>query len=132
MHLEETIRFHIEHARDYPLFTIWSFAGFLIYFLIAKHIRRWVWVHLIVMIIAGPFIWGIAIYQFIKQTFKWSKKRRDNSAVYQAKQDYQTWWDNEGSAMAPKENEDMEEFAHRITEIAWFNGIYCATRVDEE
>lgn len=36
--------------------------------------------------------------------------------------EYETWWDNEGSGMYPKENEDLEAFANRITKIAWFNG----------
>jgi hypothetical protein len=34
---------------------------------------------------------------------------------------YQIWWDTEGSAMRPLPNEDMEEFARRITAIAWSN-----------
>lgn len=39
---------------------------------------------------------------------------------------YETWWENEGSAIRPFPHEDIEEFAHRITNIAWFNGTYCA------
>jgi hypothetical protein len=35
---------------------------------------------------------------------------------------WQIWWDREGSAMRPLENEDTEEFARRITAIAWSNG----------
>jgi hypothetical protein len=34
------------------------------------------------------------------------------------------WWDSEGSAMHPLPNEDMEEFANRITQIAWSNAAY--------
>jgi hypothetical protein len=37
---------------------------------------------------------------------------------------YKTWWDNEGSGMRPLPNEDTEEFARRITAIAWSNGAY--------
>ena len=37
---------------------------------------------------------------------------------------YQIWWDTEGSAMQPLPNEDMEEFAKRITAIAWSNGEF--------
>ena len=37
---------------------------------------------------------------------------------------YQRWWDTEGSAMRPHEHEDLEEFARRITEIAWNNGRF--------
>jgi hypothetical protein len=36
--------------------------------------------------------------------------------------DLQMWWDTEGSAMRPHDNEDFEEFSRRITEIAWENG----------
>jgi len=39
---------------------------------------------------------------------------------------YRRWWVNEGSAMRPLGNEDAEEHAHRVTEIAWLNGAYCA------
>ncbi len=34
------------------------------------------------------------------------------------------WWDSEGSAMQPLPNEDFEEFANRITKIAWSNAAY--------
>lgn len=34
------------------------------------------------------------------------------------------WWETEGSAMRPLLNEDIEEFAKRITAIAWLNGAY--------
>jgi hypothetical protein len=37
---------------------------------------------------------------------------------------YQRWWDTEGSAMRPHDHEDLEEFARRITEIAWNNGRF--------
>jgi len=37
---------------------------------------------------------------------------------------HKTWWHTEGSAMRPLPNEDIEEFAKRITEIAWANGAY--------
>jgi hypothetical protein len=37
---------------------------------------------------------------------------------------YKTWWHNEGSGILPLPNEDMEEFAHRMTEIAWSNGAF--------
>jgi len=37
---------------------------------------------------------------------------------------YQTWWDLEGSAIRPTDNEDIEEFAHRITQIAWSNSTF--------
>ena len=37
---------------------------------------------------------------------------------------YKAWWHNEGSGIIPLPNEDMEEFAHRITQIAWSNGAF--------
>jgi hypothetical protein len=37
---------------------------------------------------------------------------------------YKTWWHNEGSGILPLPNEDMEEFAHRMTQIAWSNGVF--------
>jgi hypothetical protein len=37
---------------------------------------------------------------------------------------YKTWWHNEGSGILPLPNEDMEEFAHRMTKIAWSNGAF--------
>lgn len=40
--------------------------------------------------------------------------------------DWETWWDNEGSAIRPTDTEDVEEFARRITAIAWANGAYKA------
>jgi len=36
-------------------------------------------------------------------------------------QAYATWWWEEGSGILPLPTEDMEEFAHRITQIAWSN-----------
>jgi hypothetical protein len=35
---------------------------------------------------------------------------------------YKAWWHNEGSGFLPLPNEDMEEFVHRMTQIAWSNG----------
>ena len=37
---------------------------------------------------------------------------------------YKAWWHNEGSGILPLPNEDMEEFAHRMTQIAWSNGAF--------
>jgi hypothetical protein len=37
---------------------------------------------------------------------------------------HKNWWYKEGSGMRPLPNEDIEEFAKRITEIAWSNGEY--------
>jgi hypothetical protein len=48
---------------------------------------------------------------------------------------YKAWWHNEGSGIIPLPNEDMEEFAHRMTQIAWSNGAFkereaCAKRLE--
>ena len=37
---------------------------------------------------------------------------------------YKAWWHNEGSGIIPLPNEDMKEFAHRMTQIAWSNGAF--------
>lgn len=37
---------------------------------------------------------------------------------------YDVWWHDEGSRMKPKEGENLEQFVHRITEIAWSNGAF--------
>jgi hypothetical protein len=39
-------------------------------------------------------------------------------------EEYKAWWHNEGSGIIPLPNEDMEEFAHRMTQIAWSNGAF--------
>lgn len=45
---------------------------------------------------------------------------------------HKIWWDMEGSAMRPLPNEDMEEFAKRISEIAWSNGQYIEREACEK
>ena len=50
--------------------------------------------------------------------------------------DFKTWWEREGSAMRPSPNEDIEEFAKRMTQIAWNNGEFvereaCAKVCDD-
>ena len=37
---------------------------------------------------------------------------------------HKNWWYTEGSGIRPLPNEDIEEFAKRITEIAWSNGEF--------
>jgi hypothetical protein len=37
---------------------------------------------------------------------------------------YARWWANEGSAMSPLPDEDVEEFSRRITQNAWSNGSH--------
>jgi len=38
--------------------------------------------------------------------------------------EFQKWWNEEGSALRKADNEDDEEFAHRVCAIAWSNGAY--------
>lgn len=40
--------------------------------------------------------------------------------------DFETWWHNEGSGMAPLPGEDAETHVKRVCEIAWGNGAYKA------
>ena len=49
---------------------------------------------------------------------------------------YKAWWHNEGSGIIPLPNEDMEEFVHRMTQIAWSNGAFmerdaCADMIED-
>jgi len=37
---------------------------------------------------------------------------------------FEHWWEEEASAMKPKENEDIEEFMYRLLKVAWMNGSY--------
>ena len=41
-----------------------------------------------------------------------------------ARDAWRRWWNEEGSAERPLPNEDTEQFAKRITEIAWSNGAF--------
>jgi len=43
--------------------------------------------------------------------------------------DWETWWNNEGSGYRPRPDEDYEEFAMRISRIAWANGAYCELKI---
>jgi hypothetical protein len=40
--------------------------------------------------------------------------------------DFAAWWDKEGSGFLPFVDEDAEERARRVAEIAWRNGAYKA------
>jgi hypothetical protein len=42
----------------------------------------------------------------------------------QIQQDFDTWWDQEGSGIIPLKEHDWEEHSKRISEIAWKNGAY--------
>lgn len=41
---------------------------------------------------------------------------------------FEKWWNEEGSAMRPMPTEDVEEFAKRVSQIAWLNGSYVTVR----
>lgn len=45
---------------------------------------------------------------------------------------FEKWWNEEGSAMLPTRDEDYEEFAKRVSQIAWLNGGYVAVRDVEQ
>ena len=45
---------------------------------------------------------------------------------------FEKWWSEEGSAMLPTRDEDYEEFAKRVSQIAWLNGGYVAVRDAEQ
>lgn len=41
---------------------------------------------------------------------------------------FNKWWNEEGSGIRPKDNEEVYEFAKRICSIAWLNGCYVGHR----
>lgn len=45
---------------------------------------------------------------------------------------FDTWWEQEGSAMRPEQGEDLEEFAERVTRIAWMDGAFKACELEKE
>ncbi len=45
---------------------------------------------------------------------------------------FEKWWNEEGSAILPTRDEDYEEFAKRVSQIAWLNGGYVAARDAEQ
>ena len=45
---------------------------------------------------------------------------------------FEKWWNEEGSAILPTRDEDYEEFAKRVSQIAWLNGRYVAVRDAEQ
>lgn len=42
-------------------------------------------------------------------------------------EEFERWWNQEGSAIAPTVFEDTCEHVKRVSEIAWANGHYMAT-----
>ncbi len=45
---------------------------------------------------------------------------------------FEIWWNQEGSAMRPREGDDHEAHAYRMTRIAWLNGAFKATEASLE
>ena len=43
---------------------------------------------------------------------------------------FEKWWNKEGSAMHPNKDEDVEEFAKRISKSAWKESIYAFWNID--
>lgn len=43
---------------------------------------------------------------------------------------FEKWWNEEGSAMRPIKDEDVEKFAKRISKIAWNESIYAFWHID--
>ena len=50
--------------------------------------------------------------------------RSQADEIWPAEDAFQFWWDNEGSGMAPKPDEETSVHAERIAKIAWANGAY--------
>jgi len=44
--------------------------------------------------------------------------------LWPAEDAFRSWWDNEGSGMPPKSDEETSVYAERIAKIAWANGVY--------
>jgi hypothetical protein len=41
---------------------------------------------------------------------------------------FEAWWDKEGTSLRPFPEEDIEEHSKRITNLAWTNGAYKVQR----
>lgn len=53
------------------------------------------------------------------------------SQTVKSNEDFRTWWETEGSKTRPQANEDLEEFAYRITRTAWSNGAFKALKREQ-
>ena len=51
--------------------------------------------------------------------------------IWPAEDAFQFWWDNEGSGMPPKHDEETSAYAERIAKIAWANGAYVGCGAQE-
>ena len=50
--------------------------------------------------------------------------RSTANELWPAEDAFRSWWDNEGSGMPPKSDEETSAYAERIAKIAWANGVY--------
>lgn len=57
-----------------------------------------------------------------------SKIENEIMTAKEIQSNFQAWWDQEGSSLRPLKNEDNEEHAQRIANIAWTNGAYKVQR----
>ena len=57
--------------------------------------------------------------------------RSQADEIWPAEDAFQFWWDNEGSGMAPKPDEETSVHAERIAKIAWTNGAYVGCGAQE-
>jgi len=42
----------------------------------------------------------------------------------EVKEEFERWWHDEGSGMAPEQGEDAETHTHRVAYIAWANRAF--------
>lgn len=66
---------------------------------------------------------AITIDQAIETVKDWKQKAE---IITGNQEDFEIWWHNEGSGMQQIGEEDVEDFALRITGVAWSNGAYKA------
>ena len=57
--------------------------------------------------------------------------RSKANEIWPAEDVFQFWWDNEGSGMPPKHDEETSVYAERIAKIAWANGAYAGCGAQE-
>ena len=57
--------------------------------------------------------------------------RSKANEIWPAEDAFQFWWDNEGSGMPPKHDEETSVYAERIAKIAWANGAYVGGNAQE-
>jgi len=67
----------------------------------------------------------LELYAFIDQL------RSQADKIWPAEDAFQFWWDNEGSGMPPRHDEETSVYAERIAKIAWANGAYVGCGAQE-